>query len=218
MLIAIDGPAGAGKSSIAHALAQRLGYTYLDSGAMYRCVGLLALHSPKQPAAELARAAHLEFVAAKVLAQDASGSRVLLDGRDVSEAIRTPEVSEAASRVAADPAVRNALIVKQRELIANGNWVAEGRDIGTVVAPDAELKVYLTADPSERARRRAAEIGGDRATVLAEQTVRDQRDSTRAHSPLRAAPDAIVLDTTGMSFERVVNHIAELALGPGAPT
>ena len=140
----------------------------------------------------------------------ASGS-VLLDGRDVSEAIRAPEVSEAASRVAADPGVREALVAKQRELIAGGDWVAEGRDIGTVVAPDAELKVFLTADPAERARRRAAELGGDRATVMAEQALRDERDSTREHSPLSAAPGAVVLDTTGMTIEQVVERIAALA-------
>jgi cytidylate kinase len=210
VLIAIDGPAGAGKSTVAHALANKLSFTYLDSGAMYRCVGLLALDLPDQELATLARSARIEFVAP----DSAVGNyeqRVLLDGREVSEAIRTPDVSEAASRVAADPGVREALVAKQRELIASGNWVAEGRDIGTVVAPDAELKVYLTADSTERARRRAAELGADQATVMAEQTLRDQRDSGRAHSPLEAAPGAIVLDTTGMTFEQVVERIAALA-------
>jgi cytidylate kinase len=135
----------------------------------------------------------------------------MLDGRDVSEAIRTPPVSEAASRVAADPGVREALVAKQRALIAAGDCVAEGRDIGTVVAPDAELKVYLTADPLERARRRAAELGGDQATVMAEQALRDERDYSRAHSPLEAAPGAVVLDTTGKTVEQVVEQIVELA-------
>jgi cytidylate kinase len=210
VLIAIDGPAGAGKSTVAHALANKLSFTYLDSGAMYRCVGLLALDLPDQELATLARSARIEFVAPDSAVGN-YGQRVLLDGREVSEAIRTPDVSEAASRVAADPGVREALVAKQRELIASGNWVAEGRDIGTVVAPDAELKVYLTADSTERARRRAAELGADQATVMAEQTLRDQRDSGRAHSPLEAAPGAIVLDTTGMTFEQVVERIAALA-------
>jgi cytidylate kinase len=208
VLIAIDGPAGAGKSTVARALAARLGFTYLDSGAMYRCVGLLSLDSPEVAPAALARSAHIEFAAR---AEDTALRRVLLDGRDVSEAIRAPAVSEAASRVAADPGVREALVAKQRELISGGDLVAEGRDIGTVVAPDAELKVYLTADPAERARRRAVELGGDQATVMAEQTLRDERDSTRAHSPLEAAPGAVVLDTTGMTIEQVVEHIAGLA-------
>jgi CMP/dCMP kinase len=137
---------------------------------------------------------------------------VLLDGREVSEEIRTPEVSEAASRVAADREVREALVAKQRELLAHGDWVAEGRDIGTVVAPDAALKVFLTADPAERARRRAAELGGDERTVLAEQAMRDERDATREHSPLRPAPGAVVLDTTGLSVAEVVEQIAAMGI------
>ncbi len=210
MLIAIDGPAGAGKSTVARALAARLGFTYLDSGAMYRCVGLLALDAPAVPPASLAMSARIELIAA-----DAAGAipenRVMLDGRDVTRAIRAPEVSEAASNLAADPGVRKALVAKQRELLASGDWVAEGRDIGTVVAPDAELKVFLTADASERARRRASELGGDQATVMAEQALRDERDSTRAHSPLKAAPGAVVLDTTGMTVEQVIERISKLA-------
>jgi CMP/dCMP kinase len=200
MLIAIDGPAGAGKSTVARALARRLSFTYLDSGAMYRCVALLSLASPGASPAELAGAARIEL-----------GARVLLDGRDVSAEIRSPEVSEAASRVAADPGVRTALVSSQRALIAGGDWVAEGRDIGTVVAPGAELKVFLTASPQERARRRAAELGADAATVLAEQAMRDERDSTREHSPLAAAPGAVVLDTSGLPVEEVVERIAALA-------
>ena len=140
-----------------------------------------------------------------------AAKRILLDGRDVSEAIRSPEVSEAASRVAADAGVRAALVSFQRALIADGDWVAEGRDIGTVVAPEAELKVFLTASPEERARRRAAELGADPQTVLAEQALRDERDTTREHSPLAAAPGAVLLDTSGLTVAEVVERIATLA-------
>ena len=207
MLIAIDGPAGAGKSTVARALADRLGFTYLDSGAMYRAVALLTLASPGSDPGELARSATIEF------APGAYGGpgRVLLDGRAVTHEIRAPEVSEAASRVAADPRVREALVAKQRALLSSGDWVAEGRDIGTVVAPDAELKVYLDAAPEERARRRAAELGADMAEVLAEQSERDARDEARAHSPLRAAQDAVLVDTGGLSVDEVVGRIAALA-------
>lgn len=197
MVIAIDGPAGAGKSTVARALARRLGFTYLDTGAMYRCVGLLALAQPEQAPSALAQAAAIEL----------RDGRVLLDGKEVTEAIRTPSASEAASRVAADPGVRAALVAAQQELLASGEWVAEGRDIATVVAPDAELKVYLTADPSERARRRAAELGADAATVQEEQALRDERDSTLGRSTLQAAPGAVELDTTGLSVEQVVERI-----------
>lgn len=205
MLVAIDGPAGAGKSTVARAVARELGFTYLDSGAMYRCVALLSLQEPGREPAELARAARIE------LREQDGIPRTILDGRDVSERIRAADVSEAASRVAADPGVREALVAQQRALIDAGDWVAEGRDIGTVVAPGAELKVYLTASAEERARRRAAELGADPATVLAEQSLRDERDSTRSHSPLQEAPGALTLDTTGMGVERVVARIAALA-------
>jgi cytidylate kinase len=225
VLVAIDGPAGAGKSTVARALARELGFTYLNSGAMYRSVALAALERgggelPTRPGAlgEIARAISIDFAygpspsALEASSGDSQepSSRVLLDGRDVSGEIRAPDVSEAASFVAADPAVREALVAKQRELIARGDWVAEGRDIGTVVAPDAALKIFLTADPRERARRRAAEIGADVETVLAEQTMRDERDIARAHSPLMAAPDAVTLDTTGLSVDEVVEQIAAL--------
>jgi CMP/dCMP kinase len=217
VLVAIDGPAGAGKSTVARALARELGFTYLDSGAMYRCVALAALRRgggklPEQEGAlgGLARAITIELRNGAPEAQQTASGSVVLDGHDVSDAIRMPDVSEAASFVAADPAVRAALVAKQRALIDAGDWVAEGRDIGTVVAPDAELKVFLTADPRERARRRAAEMGADVETVLAEQTMRDERDTARVHSPLQAAADAVVLDTTGLAVEEVVGQIAGL--------
>src|SRR5215212_8965130 len=177
MVVAIDGPAGAGKSTVARALAEALGFTYLDSGAMYRAVALQALRSGRSPVEE---------------------ARELDTALLTSSDIRTPEVSEAASKVATDPSVRDALVERQRELMADGDWVAEGRDIGTVVVPDAAVKVFLTADPAERARRRAAELGVDPEIVLRDQTLRDEQDRNCAHSPLQAAPGAIEVDTTGL--------------------
>jgi cytidylate kinase len=197
-VVAIDGPAGAGKSTVARAVADRLGFSYLDSGAMYRAVALAAAERAVGPAA-IASSLRIDV-----------GDRVLLDGRDVTAAIRTPEVSEAASHAAADPEVRRAMAGEQRRLLERGDWVAEGRDIGTVVAPDAAVKVFLTADPAERARRRAAELGTDEATVLAEQTIRDERDRGRAHSPLEPAPGAVVLNTTGLTFDEVVARVVGL--------
>jgi cytidylate kinase len=209
MVIAIDGPAGAGKSTVARALASQLGFTYLDSGAMYRCVALLALRRPEADHAALAAGAEIEL--------GGPGGAVVLGGEDVSGAIRGSEVSRQASVLAAEPQVRAALVAKQRGLLAGGDWVAEGRDIGSVVAPGAELKVYLDADPVERARRRAQEIGADEASVLAEQTIRDQRDSSREASPLRAAEGSIRLDTTGLGVAEVVGRIAELAAARRSP-
>jgi len=198
MIVAIDGPAGAGKSTVARATARALGFTYLDSGAMYRAVGLLTLRAGG-PASEQARELEISL-----------GDRVTANGEDVSEAIRSPEVSEAASRVATNPAVREALVAKQRELLDAGDWVAEGRDIGTVVAPDAAVKVFLTASPRERASRRAAELGTDVVTVLRDQTLRDAADSSREHSPLEVAPGAVELDTSGLTVDEVVARIVEL--------
>jgi cytidylate kinase len=193
MLIAIDGPAGAGKSTVARAVARALGFEFLDSGAMYRAAALAALRG-EDPAR----------------ARVTLGERVLLGDEDVTDAIRTPEVTEMASKVAADPAVREALVELQRRIIAAGDHVAEGRDIGTVVWPQAELKVFLTASPEERARRRAAQLGADVEAILTEQRLRDLRDTTREHSPLAPAPDAVELDTTGVDFEEVVQRIVRL--------
>jgi cytidylate kinase len=198
MVVAIDGPAGAGKSTVAKAVAAALGFTYLDTGAMYRCVALATLRDD-EPAAELAARLQISL-----------GERVELDGEDVSEAIRTPEVSERASQVASDPVVRRAMVAEQQRIMAGGDWVADGRDIGTVVAPHAELKVFLTATPAERARRRAAEMGADFETVLAELAIRDERDRTRAESPLRPAEGAVELDTTGLTLDEVVDRIVAL--------
>jgi len=195
MLVAIDGPAGAGKSTVARAAAGALGFTYLDTGAMYRTVALARLRDPQADP----QALDIEL-----------GERVLLDGEDVTDAIRAPQVTDAASQVAADPAVRAAMVERQRALIAGGDWVAEGRDIGTVVAPDAELKVFLTATARERARRRAEQTGRDVDEVLAEQERRDERDRAREASPLLAAPDALTLDTTGLTLQDVVAQIVRL--------
>jgi cytidylate kinase len=206
MVIAIDGPAGAGKSSVARGVATALGFTYLDSGAMYRCVALAALQravDPDDGAALGAMTAGLEI--------GFEGERVLLDGRDVSAAIREPGVTAAASHVSVHPAVREALVARQRALIAAGSYVAEGRDIGTVVSPDSPLKVFLTAADEERARRRAAQTGEDFGAVLAAQRERDARDSEREHGALRAARDAVELDTTGLSLDEVVARVVALA-------
>ena len=198
MVVAIDGPAGAGKSTVARETARALGFTYLDSGAMYRAVGLMAQRHGGA-ASEHAQTLDIQL-----------GDRVIANGEDVTEAIRAPEVSEAASKVATNPAVRAALVRKQRDLLSQGDWVAEGRDIGTVVAPDAAVKVFLNASPEERARRRASELGTDARTVLQDQTLRDAQDREREHSPLKQAPGAVELDTSRLSIDEVVGRVVEL--------
>jgi CMP/dCMP kinase len=206
MVIAIDGPAGVGKSTVARAVAGRLGFTYLDSGAMYRCVALAAL----ERGTDLGDGDAVGEVA-RSLAIALDGERVALGGRDVSAAIRDPRVTDASSLVSVHPPVREAMVAEQRRLIAAGRYVAEGRDIGTVVSPEAPLKVFLTASPEERARRRAEQTGEDLGAVLAAQRERDARDETREHSALRAAEDAVEIDTTGLSLDQVVEKITALS-------
>ncbi|HYH62818.1 MAG TPA: (d)CMP kinase [Solirubrobacterales bacterium] len=206
MVIAIDGPAGAGKSTVARGLADALGITYLDSGAMYRCVALAVSRAEVDPddpyeAAGVASDIEIAF----------EGERVLLDSQDVSEEIRSPEISALASRVSVHPGVREAMVMRQREMISRGPYVAEGRDIGTVVSPDSPLKVFLVADDEERARRRAAESGQPVDEVLGDIADRDRRDSEREHGALRAADDSVEVDTTGVPADEVVERIAGLA-------
>ena len=212
MVIAIDGPAGAGKSTVARGVAAALGFTYLDSGAMYRAAALAALRE----GADLGDGEALGVLARGLdLALD--GASVRLGGEEVTAAIRTPEVTAAASRVSVHPEVREAMVAQQRALIAAGRYVAEGRDIGTVVSPDSPLKVFLTATPEERARRRAAESGESPKAVLAAMRDRDSRDREREHGALRAAPEAVEMDTTGLSSDEVVARVVELARERGLP-
>jgi cytidylate kinase len=208
VIIAIDGPAGAGKSTIARRLAERLGFTYIDTGAMYRAVGLWALRegldvADRHRMEQLALAAAIELL---------PGSRIRLNAEDVSEAIRAPEVSDAASKVSVIPAVRRALVEKQRALAERTSVVMEGRDIGTVVFPHADVKIFLDADPEERARRRHLEAPqkGSIRQVAEEMRERDQRDRGRAEAPLTQAPDAIYVDSTGLSVEEVEDAILKL--------
>lgn len=212
VVVAIDGPAGAGKSTIARRLAAKLGFVYIDTGAMYRAVALWALRenvdlSDAGRLEQLAQAARIEF------APGAAG--VLLNGADVTEAIRSPEVSQAASKVSAVPGVRRALVEKQREIGARHSVVMEGRDIGSVVFPDAEVKVFLDADPAERALRRARELEQKGESVRAEEVAeeireRDERDRTRAAAPLLQAPGAVYVDTTRLTLDEVQAVILSL--------
>jgi cytidylate kinase len=209
--IAIDGPAGAGKSTLARRLAERLGYLYIDTGAMYRAVALWA----KRLGVSWDDAARLEQLARESCIELCSGGRVRLNGEDVSEAIRDPDISEGASRVSAIPGVRRALVEKQQQMGREASVVMEGRDIGTVVFPEAEVKIYLDATPEERARRRMKDLAArgleaEFSRVLEEMKRRDERDSTRADSPLRQAPDAIYVDSTGMSEDEVEQALLKI--------
>lgn len=209
-MVAIDGPAGAGKSTIAKRVAARLGFTYIDSGAMYRAVALWALRQNVDPGdmhrmEQLALAAEIEL----------SPGRIRLNGEDVTDAIRTPEVSGGASKVAVIPGVRRAMVAKQRAMGERSSVVMEGRDIGTVVFPDADVKVFLDADPRERVRRRLEDVraGGEEipeSALAAQMKERDQRDSTRADGPLAQAPDAAYLDSTSLTVEEVEEAILKI--------
>jgi CMP/dCMP kinase len=205
MVIAIDGPAGAGKSTVARGVARTLGFPYLDSGAMYRCVALAALDrgldlDDGQGLGELAWGLEIGF----------DRDSIRLDGEPVGGRIRSPEVTIASSKVSVHPQVRQAMVKRQRELIASGNYVAEGRDIGTVVSPDSPLKVFLTASEQERARRRAGETGESLERVREEMATRDRRDRERSDSPLRAANDSVEVDTTDLTVDQVVERVVEL--------
>ena len=218
--IAIDGPAGAGKSTVAKLIADRLGYLYIDTGAMYRAVALLALEQgvafdDAEGLTELIRGNEISLEPA------ASGCRVLINGKDVSREIRLPEVGNAASPVSAVAEVRSLLVAMQQELAARRPVVMDGRDIGTVVLPDAACKIFLTASPRVRALRRAKELlqkglPADIDQVEREIRERDERDSTRAASPLRQAEDAVLVDSSDMGIEEVVCRIIELAEGQPA--
>jgi cytidylate kinase len=211
LIIAIDGPSGAGKGTVARGVAAQLGYRHVDTGAMYRAVAWKARHEGVDIQDEAAVAAVGERATF-----DLEAGRVVVDGHDVARAIRTPDMDAAAAAVARHPAVRATLVRRQREMGRGGGIVMEGRDIGTVVFPDADVKIYLTASPEERARRRASDpahaasqqaVLAEIATALAE---RDRSDSTRAASPLAQATDALAIDTTSMPIERVIAEILEL--------
>jgi cytidylate kinase len=219
ILIAIDGPAGAGKSTVAARLACELGLPYIDTGAMYRAVGLLALRDGlevpfDEPSAR--RVARLMAEHSIDVEVDGTGTRILVDGKDVSSQIRTAEASLMASAVSALPAVRRALVPLQRELASRNGGVMEGRDIGTVVLPDADLKFFLTASAEERAVRRHRDLASENknlsvAEVMRQQHQRDLQDTSREESPLQVAHGSTVIDTTGLGLEEVVERMLEEA-------
>jgi len=206
-VIAIDGPAGAGKSTIARLIAERLGYTYIDTGAMYRAVALWASRT-----GTTASDAHkLEQLAVSADIELLPHRQVRLNGEDVTDAIRAPKISALASQIAAIGAVRTAMVAKQREMAKHESVVMEGRDIGSVVFPEARVKIFLDAHPSERVRRRSADLPGEHPEILAAQLAeRDHRDRNRAESPLLQAPDATYLDSTGMPTEAVEEAILKI--------
>ncbi len=206
IIVAIDGPAGAGKSTVGRALAERLGLEYLDTGAMYRAMTFAAL---RRGVVE----GDLDEVASMAPDVDISvvDGEVIVDGVDATQAIRGREVTEAVSQVAANPGVRAVLVDRQRRWVAErGGGVVEGRDIGSVVFPDADLKLFITASPRTRAERRVMEIGGDVDEVEASIIERDRKDSSREHSPLTETDDAIVVDTTGLTVDEVLDRIMGL--------
>jgi len=206
IIIAIDGPAGAGKSTVGRAVAERLGLDYLDTGAMYRAVTFAALRRGIDPTE-----ADDVAVLAGAVEMTIDDSSVVVDGVDATVEIRGREVTAAVSAVASNGRVRSELVQRQRTWVtAHGGGVVEGRDIGSVVFPDATLKLFVTASPRVRAERRVAEIGGDVGEVEASIIERDRKDSTRSESPLTETADAIVVDTTGMSIDDVVEHILGL--------
>jgi cytidylate kinase len=210
VVVAIDGPAGAGKSTIAKRVAARLGFIYIDSGAMYRAVALWALRQKVDPG-DMHRVEQLAIAAEIELAP----GRIRLNGEDVTDAIRTPEVSAGASKVAVIPGVRRALVAKQRAMGECSSVVMEGRDIGTVVFPGADVKIYLDADPRERVRRRLGDVRASgeeipESALAAQMKERDLRDSTRADGPLAQAPDAAYLDSTSLTAEEVEEAILKI--------
>jgi cytidylate kinase len=208
-VVALDGPSGTGKSTVARRLASRLGARYLDTGAMYRAATVAALRKGVDLADGVAVTAVVESARIEI-STDPEQASVTLDGEPVDAEIRSPETTAAVSAVSAVPAVRALLVDAQRALIGDGGIVVEGRDIGSVVWPTARPKVYLTASPEARARRRAGEVGGDVAAVAADIARRDGLDSSRAASPLTQAADAVELDTTDLGIDEVVDRLVEL--------